>query len=99
MNTSLLTTPPGPEQVNEYDELDVIGLVFCLPLVGLFPVHLPEATQVCVPVESQVRSVVPLVCTDVVSAVRTRSGCGAAPTVTLTDCTAVPPGPEQVSVN
>jgi hypothetical protein len=90
--------PPAPAQVSVYVELPVIDPVDCDPLGPRVPDHEPEAVQavafwlVHVMFEAPLdKSVLGLACTDTMGE--------SAPTVTVVDWVAEPPGPVQVNAN
>jgi hypothetical protein len=88
--------PPAPVQVSMnlvVAERPAVGLE---PLVGLVPLHPPDATQAVVLVDDQASiDVVPLL-TVLGLAERVRAG-AALVTDTVADCVALPPEPVQVS--
>jgi hypothetical protein len=69
-----------------------------VPLVGSVPLQPPDAAQPVALLELQVNVVVPLYLTVLGVAVNVVMATGGALTVTVVDCEAVPPVPEQESV-
>jgi hypothetical protein len=88
--------PPGPAQLSVYVPLAVSAPVETVPEVAFVPDHAPLAVQLVVLADDQVRVLVPPV-TTVVGFALTET-VGAAITLAIADCVAVPPGPVQVRV-
>ncbi|MBS0375268.1 MAG: hypothetical protein JSR73_11860 [Proteobacteria bacterium] len=69
-----------------------------VPLVAFVPLQPPEAVQLVALVELQVSTDVWPLAIEVGFAESAAVGAGGAPTVTMTDCCALPPAPEQLRV-
>jgi hypothetical protein len=94
--------PPVPVQLRVKVLVIVSAPVDSEPPVALAPDHAPEAVQLVASVDDQVSvELAPLatVCGLAVIVTVGGVGGGAAVTVTLADCEALPPGPVQLSVN
>jgi hypothetical protein len=92
--------PPAPTHVSVKFEVDVRPERASEPLSGLAPLHAPDAVQPEALVTDQLSVLVPPLATVGGVAVSvTVGGVGAdgGATVTVTDCAALPPSPEQVS--
>jgi hypothetical protein len=94
--TDCMAVPPGPLQLSVYVLFAVSVPVDAEPEVGCAPLHAPLAVQAVALVEDHARLLaLPAV---IVVGLALMLTVGAAITDTVVDCTAVPPGPEQVSV-
>jgi hypothetical protein len=89
--------PPVPVQVRVNFVVAVSAGVVCEPAVGSEPPQPPEAVQAVALVEDQVSADVAPLLIVAGLAVRVTAGAGVV-TVTVADCTALPPLPLQVSV-
>ena len=69
----------------------------CEPLMGRLPDQAPEAVQAVALVDDQVRTALPPLATVLGLAPKLTVGAGFALTVTVVDCTALPPLPLQVN--
>ena len=95
------TLPPPPVQLSVKVLLLVNVPVDCDPLVAVAPAHAPEAVQVSALVDDHVSvELAPLAIVCGLAVIVTVGGVGGgeALTVTVADCTALPPAPVQVSV-
>jgi hypothetical protein len=94
--------PPVPAHVSVYWVLALKAAVFCdPPLAASLPLQPPEAVQEVALVDDQIRVEVPPLDTALGLALKLNVGAApvAAPVaVIVTDCTALPPAPAQLSV-
>jgi hypothetical protein len=97
--TELEPVPPAPVQLNMNVLPVVSALVESEPEVASAPDHAPLAVQLVALVDDQVRVLEPPLVTLVGLALIVTVGAGGAVTVTVADCVAVPPAPEQLRVN
>jgi hypothetical protein len=88
---------PAPVQVIVYVVFAVRAPVDAEPLTGSLPAQPPEAVQAVALVEDQLRVELPPLATVLGLALSVTVAAGAALTVTVAVCTALPPGPVQVS--
>ena len=88
--------PPAPEHVSTKLPLADSAPELCVPDVALLPVQLPDAVQLVAFVELHVSVDEPCAATVVGDALKVTVGAGAI--VTVADCAAEPPVPEQLSV-
>jgi hypothetical protein len=89
---------PLPLQVNVYVVSAVSAPVEAVPLTAFAPLHPPEALHEVALLEDQVRVEPAPLATVLGLALRLTVTLGCALTVTVADCTALPPAPLQVSV-
>jgi hypothetical protein len=94
------TLPPLPVQVSENVLVPVNGPVDCEPLIALAPDHAPEAVQLVALVDDQESAeLAPLATICGFAPIVTVGGGGGGATVTVADCSTLPPAPVQVSEN
>jgi len=89
--------PPAPLQVKVKVELLVSAPEDCEPLVPLAPDQAPEAVQEVALIADQVKFELPPLATVLGLALMLTVAVGFAVTVTVADCTALPPGPAQLN--
>ena len=88
--------PPAPLQAKVKVELLVSAPEDCVPLTALAPAQAPEAVQEVALVADHVRLELAPLATVLGLALIFTVAVGFAVTVTVADCTALPPGPAQV---
>lgn len=89
--------PPVPVQVSTYVALALSAPLDCEPLMALLPDQAPEAMQEVALVEAHVKLELPPLAMVLGLALRVTVAVGAALTVTVVDCVALPPVPLQVN--
>lgn len=96
--TDCAALPPAPAHVSVNVVVAVSPERVSEPLVGFAPLQPPLAVQVVAFAAVQLNVLAPPLLTVVGAAVSVIDGAGAASTVMLTDCAAVPPAPVQVNM-
>jgi hypothetical protein len=95
--TDCVADPPAPVQVAVYFVAALSAAVDCVPAGAIVPLQPSDATQEVALVEDHVNVDLPPLATVVGLAVRVTVGAGVV-TVTVVDCAALPPLPEQVNM-